>query len=392
MKKYILLIAIAVFGMACEKMETLEPSVYECNLTFTDNSETHPKKAIFENAILELSKITPGIQVTVQSSDGLIWNGAAGMADLDNNIPLEPCQPFMIGSISKVYTAVLIFQLQDEGILSIDDKLSDWLAADFINEIENANEVTLKQLLNHTSGIKDYLGIEHFVDALNIPNYTLTQREKLEYIYGKAADHAPGAEHTYSNSNYVLLGLVIENARNMRLWEAVDKHIVEPLGLQNTSMGTESNPIPTGTVRPYLASRGNQSYDIMPNAVSDAATGDGGIASNMQDLNAFIHAIFDKTIISDAAFQQMTENLVDVDGYTYPNWEEEFYGYGVEVYDTEFGRAFGHSGSTSAYNAFLLHYPEENVTISAAFNGISYDEEFYTKGIDMLKTMLEAAM
>jgi len=159
-------------------------------------------------------------------------------------------------------------------------------------KLANADEVSLKQMLNHTSGIPDYLAAKAFVDAINIDNLLLTQEEKLEYAYGKKATNKPGEEYSYSNSNYVLLGLVIEKLRKMDLWDAVDIYIAQPLNLTIAKMGTETNPIPEGTARPYIATRDEKFMDIMQNSVADAATGDGGIATNMQDLAIFIKALF----------------------------------------------------------------------------------------------------
>ena len=170
----------------------------------------------------------------------------------------------------------------------------------------------------------------------------------------------------------VLLGLIIEKARNMTLWDVVDTYIVKPLNLENALMGTHDEPIPTGTARPYLATRGDKYYDIMENAVSDAATGDGGIASNMQDLNVFIEALFNGNLMSNDALSLMTDrNVLVQDGNSY-EWEDERYGLGLEIYNTDYGIAYGHTGSTSTYSAYLLHFPERGVTISFAYNGAAY--------------------
>jgi len=376
MFKYISIIALTILFVACDKPEIIEPSVYNCSLSFVDESTTHPNNTELQNALDEIATLTPGVQVSVRTADGKRWNGSAGMADIPNNIPLQPCHKLMVGSVSKIYTGVLIMQLHDEGILSVDDLLKDWLEADLINNIENADVVSLRQLLNHTSGIKDYL-------------YKLTQREKLEYIYGKSADHAPDEAHTYSNSNYVLLGLVIEKARNMTLWDAVDTYISQPMGFENTVFGTHDEPIPAGTARPYWASRNQKYIDIIENSVSDAATGDGGIAANTQELNVFIENVFNGTLVSNEALSMMRNDSVDVDGQTYPHWENEFYGLGLEIYHTEHGVAYGHTGSTSSYTAYLLHFPEKNMTLSIAYNGETMDEDVWHKQYETREKILD---
>jgi len=316
-----------------------------------------------QTAVDKLTEHIVGAQVAVIKDDKL-WIGKTGMADIPNAVALENCHKTMVGSISKLYTTALIYQLQDEGLLSIDDLLSKHLDQNLISELANANEVTIKQMLNHTSGIPDYLNIKAFVDAINIDNLLLTQEEKLEYAHGKNATNKPGETYSYSNSNYVLLGLLIEKLRQMDLWDAVDVHIAQPLNLVNTKMGTEIHPLPEGTARPYIATRDGKFIDIYQNSVADAATGDGGIATNMQDLALFIQALFKGQLTSTNAVQQMLE-LTEVS----ENFDA---GNGIEIFTSDNGRVgYGHSGSTSAYNAFAIYFPVEQTTVVFGFNAIS---------------------
>ncbi|MEM8527193.1 MAG: serine hydrolase domain-containing protein [Bacteroidota bacterium] len=296
MTKYIFFFLGFLFLQACQKAEIIDVNIYDCELSFPDESDVHPLKTEFEGFLNRIAEHSPGTQIAIRTKDGKLWTGAAGYADLASRVPLENCNKLMVGSISKVFTGVLIMQLQEEGILSIEDKMSDWLEGELIDEIANAEQATIQNLLTHTSGIPDYLAVEQFVDAANTPNFKETQREKLEYIYGKKAEFELGERYSYSNSNYVLLGLIIEEARQMPLWDAVDQYIIDPLDLKVAEMGTHDQPIPMGTARPYLATHSDKYFDIMQNAVSDAATGDGGIASNAQDLITFIEGLFFRKI------------------------------------------------------------------------------------------------
>ena len=238
---------------SCQKDPIINPNIYNCTLAFTDNSSSHPKQAQFETAMKKIEQLVPGVQVAVTSKDGNTWLGSQGMADIPNQAPFEKCTKTMVGSVSKIYTAVLIMQLQEDSILSINDPISDWIDSDIVSEISNADMVSIKHLLMHTSGIKDYLGVKFQLDALNTPNFKLTPSEKLKYIYGKSAEFNTGEKYGYSNSNYVLLGLIIEKARNMSFKSAIEVYVNDPLGYINTKAGTPNNPIPTGTARPYLA-------------------------------------------------------------------------------------------------------------------------------------------
>jgi len=373
MKKYSIILIIAlVYFSACQEPQVTLPSVYNCNLTMEDDSDTHPHAAAYQNELDELTKYLPGVQLTVMTDDGKMWSGAAGMADIPNKVAMQPCHKTMVGSISKTFTGVMILQLQEEGLLTVNDKLSDWLDQELIAQIANANEVTLRNLLNHDTGIPDYLNAEFHFDAINKPFYKLTQTEKMELIQGKNAEFAVGEKYSYSNSNYVLLGLVIEKARNMPLWDVVRIHITEPLGLENTMMGTHDDPIPAGVARPYLAVRNYEYVDIMQNSVSDAATGDGGIISCTQDLVLFMNYLRSGSLISLESFDKMRALAI-------PSSDGDSYGLGIETIDTDYGTAYGHDGSTSSYLAFLTYFEEQNVTMAIAFNGASEKSEAYDK-------------
>ncbi|MEL6941153.1 MAG: serine hydrolase domain-containing protein [Bacteroidota bacterium] len=369
MIKYIFFFFGILWLQACQEAEIVDPNIYDCELSFLDESETHPQKAQFEGFLKRIGEHSPGTQMAISTKDGKIWTGAAGYADLASRVPLQTCNKLMVGSVSKVFTGVLIMQLYDEGILSIDDKMGDWLDGELMDEIANADQVTIQNLLNHTSGIPDYLAVEQFIDAANTPNFKETQREKLEYIYGKKAEFAPNAQYSYSNSNYVLLGLIVEEARQMPLWDAVEKFIVDPLELKVAEMGTHNQPIPVGTARPYLATHSDKYFDIMQNAVSDGATGDGGVASNARDLITFMDGLFSGKLMSEDALKRMTETLVRED-------EDTEYGLGIEKYDTDHGTMFGHTGSTSSYTAYLFYFPDAQVTFSLTSSGQAFHGDF----------------
>lgn len=371
MKKYFLIILCLCSFYACESDETVAPASYDCQLSGPDDTEDHPQKDALDRALEEIGLSTPGVQLSIKDRNGLWYNRAFGRADIPNEVNFEACTKSMAGSISKTFTAVLIMQLQDEGILSVDDMLKDWLEESVIGEIENADQVRLRHLLNHTSGIKDYLGIKQYITALNTSYLLESQEEKLRYIYGKKAELPVGERYSYSNTNYVLLGLVVEKARNMPLWDAVDTYIVQKLGLLNAQMGTHEVPIPEGTARPYRNIRGSRYEDVMHLAVSDAATGDGGIASNMQDLNLFFLGLFNGQLMSEAAFQQMTDSellLVGEGEEDFPQWPGESYGLGISLWNTPKGLAYGHTGSTSTYEAYSFYFPDNEVAISIAYN------------------------
>ncbi|MEO1448144.1 MAG: serine hydrolase domain-containing protein [Bacteroidota bacterium] len=369
MKRILYILLLLPFCWACDEAPVVDPVTYDCALNFPNEGANHPKASVMSQALAEHVEVNPGIQVALRTEDQLIWTDAYGKADIPNNVALEACTPTMVGSISKVFTGVLIMQLHEEGILSVEDPARDWLDPELVDNIENLDQATIRQLLNHTSGIFDYLGAEQFVTALNEPPLLESQFDKLRFAYGRKAYHPVGEKHTYSNSNYVLLGLIIEKGRNMPLWDAVRMYITEPLGLGQTQMGTHDDPIPAGTARPYALSQGRY-RDLMPHAVSDAATGDGGIASNMQELMIFAEGIFDGTLMKQETMELMIGNPVEMglDQTDFSEWDDERYGLGIARFNTPYGTAYGHTGSTSSYNAFLWYWPDTGASLAIGYH------------------------
>ncbi len=385
MKNLTVIITVLFLALiSCQKDPIISSETSECNLSFVDNSSMHPKKIQFENAIEKLEPLFPGLQVSVRSKDGNVWTGSQGFIDINNQINTTSCSRYLVGSVSKMFTSVLILKLQEENLLSINEDIKNILEPELINNIENANEVTIKNLLMHTSGIRDYLGVKYQIDRLNTSKLLLTPREKLEYIYDKSSNFEPNEKYDYSNTNYVLLGLIIEEVTGFTLEEAVELYISDSISLENTFQGTPSDPIPSGTARAYLEIAKGQFKDVMDFALSDAATGDGGIISNSQDLLYFIEKIVDTTLVSSTSYNLMLDNKVEIK-------EGKWYGLGLEQEYKDYGFRIAHTGGTEGYTSFLMNYPESNVTIAVCLNSSTSNEENSDRIIDFLGKLQDIA-
>lgn len=386
----IIVLFVVLFFCSCDKIELNDPAVYNCQLNFPDDSANHPQAAQFQAALDELTRFLPGVSVAIRTADGHNWTGASGMADIAQQIPLQPCNSLMVGSISKVFTATTLLKLAEDGLLSVDDSLSKWLPADLIDPIANADLVTLRQMLSHTSGIPDYNDTEFTLDAINDPVLLLTAEEKLEYTHDLPADFPPNTQYFYSNSNFVLLGLVIERVTNKSLPQAIQDIILDPLGLESAAAGDAENPIPSNVVRPYLNIRGDQFFDNSDLEQADAATGDGNVGINMQDLQRFIEALWNREII-DTNLDLMVANLVEKpsDEADFEDWNGEFTGLGIDLFKSPYGDAYGHTGAIFAFTASMFHFPEENATLVMAFNGNSIKDELFDKKMALQDRLLE---
>ena len=384
---HVTFIGLVLFVSACAKTDPIPPATYTCSDVITHVGDQHPK-ANELNALLD--KQLPqfvGVQVALTDASGQRWSGARGMADIQADVELLTCHRIPIASISKTITATVILQQVDDGLLTLEDNVSDYLPVSLIGEIDNASESTLRQLLNHTSGIPDYLTTKQFLNSLNEPYLIETQREKLKYAYNQSATNGIGEKFSYSNTNFVLLGLIAEVVDAKPLWEVIEDRIAQPLGLANFAMGTERDPIPDDVARPYLALNDDKYIDIISFAVSDAATGDGGILTNMLELNTFMEALFSGSLLSQNSLNEMTSNFVDVpEEQADFDWPNEGYGLGISRWNTPAGLAYGHTGATGSYLAFSLYYPSSEVLLSYVTTSVNNsDPDAFDEAFDALQ-------
>lgn len=363
---------------SCEKYEITE-SISDCSLENPD----HPDAAKYQEIINDLLAVgVPGVSVTVRTPDG-VWSRSGGKADLENDVDLTPCHSLRVGSMSKVFASTAILILQDEGILSIDDKINQYIPPEITNNIENADEVTIRQVLNMTSGIRDYLGISAILGIMNLSNERLSAEENLESIYGKPALFSSGEEIKYSNSNYLIAALVIKYASGKNANEIVQEKIIERLGLQNTYVSTDN---PNNMSQAYKDTYGKGYMKNVTKMDNNAVGGedmlDGGMISSSYDVAFFLESLMKGNVLSETSLRQMketsiiTEDLGDITHITE-------YGLGLMFIETNNEVAFGHYGNVYGFTSLALYFPGRDLCFSVMINGSSgeIDEKFRSEEI-----------
>lgn len=366
--KHALYILIAVISsgyfFACEK-DPAPAKALECN----NNIPSHPKAVRFQQILKHFTdQGAVGVSVAVISPEGT-WTGSAGKADLQNNLPLTPCHTLRIGSATKMFTAAAILKLQEQGKLRITDKIKQYIPESVIERIEKADEVTIAQCLNHSSGIKDYLFIGTVLGILNGQITKKSAAENLERIYDKTADKEP----MYSNSNYLLLALIIEQVTGKPAYEYITQNLIQPLGLSNTSASTF---IPPTLSRGYYDTYNNgwmkDLTDIDHQAVGGQDMLDGGMIATPLDMATFLRAMMQAQVISQASLDQM-QQFRTLNPDILPDFFKYLKGYGLGLMDlhTDYGRAFGHGGNVHTFNCVVYHFPETNTTVAIHLNSFS---------------------
>lgn len=350
----ILLFFISILP-ACEKnIDTT--GEHACENPFP--GATHPKRQQLEDLMQKyVKKGLPGMSVLLEDSAGA-WAGAAGFADIENNVKFQPCQVSKGASITKMLMGTLTFKLQEEGKLNINDSVSKYIDNAILKKISNAEGKTIKQLMNHTTGIFDLITSSGFYLAvINNPNKDWKQEELLEFVYGVEGYELnnPYPAH-YSSTNTLLLSMCIEKATGEKHEELLREKILDPVGMVNTFyQGREA--IPTTAAQGYFDLHNNGQLVNVSNLVTGSGNGYGGIYSNVFDMRRFIRSLLvEKTILSAASLSQMQEFVQeDTDFFTGNGIIRKFTG--------KSDAGIGHTGRDLGYSADLFYFPGRNITM-----------------------------
>lgn len=244
----------------------------------------------------------PGVSLAVKGA-AIDFAGVAGVEDLATSAPLNKDNRFYLASVGKAYTAVLLVLMDSSGLVDLDDSITSWLPAAITDLIPFGDAMTIRSLLNHTSGIFDYQDDSDewlFGAFLPDPDRHWTNVDVLPYFLGRPSHFAPMSGVSYADSNYVLAGLIAEAAGGMPMQELVRNYIVAPLGLQQTVHGYEAQGL-AGFVHGYVE-MGEETLDVYP-WYSHYGVSDGGIQSSASDLAEFVHAAMTSDTLLDEAMR-----------------------------------------------------------------------------------------
>lgn len=268
----------------------------------------------------------PGLQVSLETAEGLTWSGVSGTTDPERFTPLRRDHIIRVGSTTKTFTAVIILQLVEEGKLSLDDPLSTWFP-----HFPNANGITIREMLSHRSGIYEILRSPAVLGSLFFPQKSWQPHELVKI----AAQESPGVqgEYSYSNTNYILLGLIMEQVTGQDAAMLYRQRVFEPLELHDTYfVPYEAAPqfLISGYDRDMLPLPGL--HELKPNGVSaaTAAYTSGAMVSRADDLRLFYTALFSGKLLSPASLEEMTTFFPATDSGT-----PQLTGYGLGLFRLE---------------------------------------------------------
>lgn len=363
MKKYLGILLLTAIAFSCKKAQILPSQISTVTIPWSDSSARNPKNEAF-NKLLEKyrQKGLPGISLLVNDANGT-WIGATGKADIENNIDFVPGTVSKVASITKLFMGVLTFKLMEDSLISgigysaLQQPIKKWLPENIINKLPNGNLVTLGQCLKHETGIPDIIDQDAFYLAvLNNPNKKWMAEELLAYIYSKQPLFHPSDTAIYSNTNTILVSMVLEMATGKKHADLLKQYILQPLGLTNTYYQPH-DVLPNNVAQGYYDLYNNNTIVNVSNLVTGSGNGYGGIYSNLFDLYKLADALFLKQTLLTKKSMNIMNTFGKTDG-------DNYYGYGIQksfiIRGNNFG--YGHKGRDVGYTANLFYFPAKNVT------------------------------
>jgi D-alanyl-D-alanine carboxypeptidase len=294
----------------------------------------------------------PSASIAVVKNATLAYARAYGMADVDAHQPATTAMPYSIGSISKQFTAAAVLLLAEEGKLSLEDKVARWLP-----EATRAGDVTVRQLLSMTSGYQDFWPQDYVMPSMMQPT---SAQEIVAGWAGKPLDFDPGAKWQYSNTNYVIAGLIVERSAGMPLLDFLQKRIFGPLDMKSV-FNTDATPLPAGAPKRYHRF-GLGPVRPAPKEGAGWMFAAGELAMTATDLVKWDISLIDQTVLKPESYRDMEREL------QLSNGAGTKYGLGVGVDIVNGRRVISHGGEVSGFCAANTIYPDERAAVVVLTN------------------------
>ena len=287
--------------------------------------------------------------LTISKNGVVVYSRAIGYSYISGNekLPATNQTKYRIGSISKMFTATMVFQLIEDGKLSLTTTIDKYFP-----QLPNANKITISNLLNHRSGLHNFTDDPDYLTWMTQPK---TQDEMLAIISKGGIDFQPNEKFSYSNSNYVVLGYIIEKVSKQSYSKYLSNKITSKIGLSNTYVGAKIDT----KKNEGFSYRFSNSWEQGPETDMSIPAGAGAIVSTPTELAKFIESLFSLKLVSNTSLSQM-KTLTD--------------GFGMGMFQIPFyeKRAYGHNGGIDGFASNLAYFPEDSLALAYCTNGQVY--------------------
>lgn len=353
--RFVLILVLALSGC-------VEPGPSEKSTTAVETDIALGDRVDAAAAIALREIHAAGLSIAVVRHGQLVLAKGFGYADLSERVPVSADTVFRLASITKEFTAAALLHLQEEGELSLDDRMGDFLP----NYPAAVRRITIRDLLSHTSGLSDAAVIPIFEEG----GVGYTRERIIDLVASQPLDFEPGTGHSYSNVGFIIAGMVIEEAAGTTYGDYVTDEILEPLGLEQTRFCPDEQPADARWAHGYDPQHGNWSRALRlgraPALVDPApinmelVSSAGGLCSTVTDLARWPGML--RSFLHPAAYREMSRPTVLADGTTVP------YGLGIQI--REFGShpAVSHGGVIAGFVSIVADFPEDDVTVAILVN------------------------
>ncbi|KGJ88205.1 serine hydrolase domain-containing protein [Colwellia psychrerythraea] len=329
-------------------------------------------QAAIDNAITEF---VPGIILQVEKP-GFKFLGCAGLADIETQTPMQTYHVMPTGSAGKKITALLTVMLDEEGLLNLDDTLDTWLSDELLAQIEHSEKITLRQLLNHTAGIHNYLSDptqEDYKQALLAEPETLkTDSDILPFGLNQPAYFLPGEGFYYSNTGYLLVGLILDEVLGEHHSSAIRNRILNPFGMNVTIYnGVENEKSQHEMISGYLNDDEDGMVNIKP-YLENVGLSDGPLRSSVEDMTLLLKYIAGHYgYVSEYVKEQLFgESALMSWGEPYYGITDESASYGLGLFKETINNqvVYHHDGHEPGYRTVNIYISDSQTSITAFFN------------------------
>ena len=304
-----------------------------------------------------------GVSAAVSRGSSLEWADSFGMADIAEKVPATAQTVYQIGSITKTFTAALVMQLVQRGKVELSDHIGR-----FVDGLPYGNEVTIAELLNHTSGIPDYANSSKPIwgDKCPAPSGSvagcpeLSSTQVLKWLATRPLRFVPGTQWSYSNSNYYLLGLVLERVTGQSYADYLERRILRPLGLSHTGVCPNDMRATSYALGYAPAPVVLKAFGTHPFASEAFSAGE--LCSTAGDLVKWANDLASGRVVSARTYNEMARPTQLPNGRTAP------YGYGLSLANFDGQPLVGHTGGTMGFRSFLFHFSNLGINIAVCFN------------------------
>jgi len=362
MRKIILFIVVCLLSSGAARSQTPQKASL---------SDTTALKQALQLKLDEWHKAGtfPGATFGVVLPNGESFGLAVGVSDREKKTPMQPGDRMLAGSVGKTFAAATALQLIKEGKIGLDDRIEKYLGREtWFRRLPNAKDITVRQLMNHQSGLVRYEFKDQFTKDLTAnPEKVWKPAELVAYLLDEKPPFEAGKGWDYSDTNYIVLGMIIEKVTGKRFYDEANRRILKPLNLTNTI--PQDGPRLKGVVQGYAGP--NNPFGGQDAMIKDGKfainpqfewTG-GGYASTGEDLARWAKMMYEGKAFAPELLPQV------LDGVAAPMLGGETrYGLGVIIRKTAVGSSYGHSGFFPGYMTDMMYFPQQKVAVAVQVN------------------------